>query len=170
MLRHRFLMGHPPFPGPHPHSPFQKGDMKYVILDLLKEKPQYGYEIIRALEEQSHGFYRPSAGAVYPTLQMLEEMGHASSTDRDGKKVYAITNEGRRFLEEHSDWADEIKDHMSRHWNRKNYRSINGIMDEFSALVESVGYRISQAEPEKLERIRKVVANTRKEIEAILKE
>lgn len=170
MLRHRFLRSHPPFPGHHPRSPFQKGDMKYVILDLLKEKPQYGYEIIRALEAQSHGFYRPSAGAVYPTLQMLEEMGHASSTDREGKKVYAITDEGRRFLEENSDWADEIRNCMCHHWNTKNFAAIGGIMDEFSNLMESVGTKISQAEPEKLTRIREVVSRTRQEIEAILKE
>ena len=149
---------------------FEKGDLKFVILDLLAEKPKHGYEIIRDLEERLGGFYSPSPGAVYPTLQMLEEMGHASAADRDGKKVYSITDAGRRFLEERSDWTEQIRDHMSRHWNRKNYRGISSIMDEFSALVESVGYRIAQAEPEKLERIRKVVADTRREIEAILKE
>jgi len=95
MLGHKFHRSHRPFHGSHHHSPFHKGDVKYIILDLLKDGPKYGYEIIRALEEQSHGFYRPSPGAVYPTLQMLEEMGHAGSNDRDGKKVYTITDDGR---------------------------------------------------------------------------
>lgn len=54
---------------------FQKSDVKYVILDLLNEKPSHGYEIMRALEERSHGFYSPSAVSVYPTLQLLEDMG-----------------------------------------------------------------------------------------------
>ena len=44
---------------------FEKGDLKYVILDLLKDKPRHGYEIIRALEERFHGFYTPSAGSVW---------------------------------------------------------------------------------------------------------
>ena len=78
-------------------SPFQKGDLKYVILDLIKEKPRYGYEIIRDLEERSHGFYTPSPGVIYPTLQMLEETGYTSSAEQDGKRVYTITEEGRQF-------------------------------------------------------------------------
>src|SRR4030066_2138123 len=81
-------------------SLFGEGDLKYVILDLLKEKSRYGYEIIRDLEERSHGFYTPSPGVVYPTLQMLEEMGYASSKERDSKKVYTITEEGKKFLSE----------------------------------------------------------------------
>ena len=66
---------------------FEKGDLKYVILDLLKDKPSHGYEIIRALEERFHGFYSPSAGSIYPTLQLLEDMGHVKSSEADGKKV-----------------------------------------------------------------------------------
>ncbi len=50
---------------------FEKGDFKYILLDLLKEKPSHGYEIIRALEDRFHGFYVPSAGSVYPTLQLF---------------------------------------------------------------------------------------------------
>ncbi|MCV5785295.1 PadR family transcriptional regulator, partial [Escherichia coli] len=45
-----------------------KGDLKYVILDLLEGGPAHGYEVIRALEERSRGFYSPSPGSVYPTL------------------------------------------------------------------------------------------------------
>src|SRR4030066_2594992 len=101
-------------------SPFHKGNLKYVILDLLKEKPRYGYEIIRALEESSYGCYTPSPGVVYPTLQMLEEMGYASARERDGKKVYTITKEGSKFLDEQKDFTDEVKSHMRRHWNAEN--------------------------------------------------
>ena len=53
---------------------FEKGDLKYVILDLLKDEPSHGYEVIRKLEERSRGFYSPSPGSVYPTLQLLEDM------------------------------------------------------------------------------------------------
>ena len=62
---------------------FHKGDFKYVILDLLKDKPRHGYEIIRELENQFNGFYTPSPGAVYPTLQYLEEMEFVTSESRD---------------------------------------------------------------------------------------
>ena len=96
-------------------TPFQKGDLKYVVLGLIKDKPRYGYEIIKALEEKSHGFYTPSPGVVYPTLQMLEEMGYASSAERDGKKVYTITEEGSKFLAENVDLANEVHKQMSHH-------------------------------------------------------
>src|SRR5919202_1373987 len=80
---------------------FGRGDLKYVILDLLKDQPRHGYEVIRALEERFRGFYSPSPGSVYPTLQLLADQGYLTSTERDGKRVYAITDEGRKFLEEH---------------------------------------------------------------------
>src|SRR5205823_990230 len=50
---------------------FESGDMKYVILKLLKDKPRHGYEVMKELEERLHGCYSPSPGTVYPTLQWL---------------------------------------------------------------------------------------------------
>src|SRR5579872_3697742 len=52
---------------------FERGDLKLVILDLLKEKPRHGYDIIQELEKRFHGFYSPSPGSVYPILQLLED-------------------------------------------------------------------------------------------------
>src|SRR5262245_47979249 len=54
----------------------RRGDLKYVVLELLNERPRHGYDIIRALEDRFRGFYRPSPGSVYPTLQMLEDLGY----------------------------------------------------------------------------------------------
>src|ERR1700752_3359042 len=51
---------------------FEQGDLKYVILRLLEEKPRHGYEIIKELEDRFGGAYSPSPGTVYPTLTMLE--------------------------------------------------------------------------------------------------
>lgn len=89
---------------------FGHGDLKYVLLSLLAEKPRHGYEIIRDLEERSGGFYSPSPGTVYPTLTLLEDMGYARSTSEEGssRKVYEITDEGRRYLEENRSMVDEI--------------------------------------------------------------
>ena len=88
---------------------FAQGDLKYVILQLLTDKPRHGYEIIRTLEERMGGTYAPSPGAVYPTLTMLEEMGYArATTDDAGRKIYDITPEGRAYLEENRSQVDEI--------------------------------------------------------------
>jgi len=82
--------------------------MKYVILKLLKDKPRHGYEVMKELEEQLHGCYSPSPGTVYPTLQWLEDEGLVVARDVEGKKVYEITDAGRKFLEEHRDVVDDI--------------------------------------------------------------
>ena len=74
----------------------QRGDIGPIIQDLLREKPMHGYEIIRTLEERTHGMWRPSAGSVYPTLQMLEEQGLVVSRETEGKKVYSLTEKGRQ--------------------------------------------------------------------------
>ena len=83
---------------------FEQGDLKYVILRLLEEKPRHGYEIIKELESRFGGSYAPSPGTVYPTLTMLEDLGFARVVPEEGgKKIYEITDEGRKHLAEHSD-------------------------------------------------------------------
>ena len=91
---------------------FESGDMKYVILKLLKDKLRHGYEVMKELEDQLHGCYSPSPGTVYPTLQWLEDEGLVVAKDAQGKKIYEITDAGRQFLEEHRDMVDEIFDRV----------------------------------------------------------
>ncbi len=83
-------------------------DLQLVILALLKEKPSHGYEIIKALEERSGGFYSPSPGMVYPALTYLEEVGHASVENEGTKKLYQITAAGEAKLKEDAAIADAI--------------------------------------------------------------
>ncbi len=68
---------------------------------MIAEQPRHGYELIKVLEERYAGFYRPSPGSVYPTLQLLEDEGSVTSEPVEGKRVYTITDAGRRLLEEH---------------------------------------------------------------------
>ena len=91
---------------------FESGEVKFVVLRLLKEKPMHGYEVMRALEERMAGCYTPSAGTVYPTLQMLEDEGYVKAVETEGKKVYHITPEGEKYLEQHRDLLDEILDRV----------------------------------------------------------
>ena len=93
-------------------SMFESGEMKFVILRLLKEKPRHGYEVIKALEEKMGGCYTPSAGTVYPTLQLLEDQGYIKAVDTDGKKVYHLTPEGEQYLEQNKAVLDEIIDRV----------------------------------------------------------
>ena len=89
------------------------GDLRLIVLALLAEQPRHGYDVIKALEERSHGAYSPSPGVVYPTLTYLEEAGYASASAEGNKKVYAITEAGREHLEENRDIADMILSGMA---------------------------------------------------------
>lgn len=147
---------------------FQRGHLKYVILDLVKDKPRYGYEIIRALEELSYGFYTPSAGTVYPTLQMLEEMGYVCSDKRDGKKIYTVTEEGRNFLDEQRDHTRNIRDWMKTRWNPDDMKEIGQTMHELKKLWQLVSQQARHGGIEKMQSIREVLTRTYKEIEDII--
>jgi DNA-binding PadR family transcriptional regulator len=82
---------------------FDGGQLRLVILALIAEKPSYGYEIMKAIEERLSGGYAPSPGVVYPTLTLLEEENLATVTATDGnKKLYAATDAGREFLKKNS--------------------------------------------------------------------
>jgi DNA-binding PadR family transcriptional regulator len=88
---------------------FDNGELRFVILQLIAEKPSYGYEIIKAIGERLSGVYAPSPGVVYPTLTMLEEEGFATVTSTDGaKKLYAITEAGQEELKANKALVDAI--------------------------------------------------------------
>jgi len=148
---------------------FQKGDLKYVVLGLIKDKPRYGYEIIRALEERSHGFYSPSPGTVYPTLQMLEEMGYVRSEERDSRKVYTITMEGLDFLKEQGDFTDEIKCQMKDRWNPKDMMKIKEVLGPFIGLGRLIVSQADMVDADKMKHIKEVFSRTYTEIENIIK-
>jgi DNA-binding PadR family transcriptional regulator len=149
---------------PHHRRPFQRGDFKYILLQHLKDKPSYGYEIIRALEERFHSFYVPSPGSVYPTLQMLEEMGQVIATEQEGKKVYSITGEGLKFLEEEKESEERIQRQM-RHWcNPETTDDIIDTMHEFEKLAGLLREKVRHADTEKLSHMRKVLSSAYEEI------
>lgn len=78
---------------------FDSGELRLVILALLAEKPSYGYELIKAIEERLSGGYAPSPGVVYPTLTLLEEEGYATVSSSEGnKKLYTATEQGQEYL------------------------------------------------------------------------
>ncbi len=92
---------------------FGRGDLRYMILNLLAGRPMHGYEVMQELAKESGGLYAPSAGSVYPVLQMLEDQGYVVSEEQDGKRVYSITDEGRQFLEDNRERVDDVFDRVS---------------------------------------------------------
>jgi DNA-binding PadR family transcriptional regulator len=105
------------FGGPPPRA--ERGGVRYLVLDALAERARHGYEVIQAIEERSLRAYRPSPGVIYPTLQMLEELGHARVVEQESRKVYAITDEGRQDLELHTKEVSEFYDRLAdQSWER----------------------------------------------------
>lgn len=84
------------------------GDLQLVLLALLAERASHGYELIKALEERSGGFYSPSPGMVYPALTWLEEVGYASVAAEGAKKLYSVTEAGRAYLKDNQEVADAM--------------------------------------------------------------
>ena len=137
----------------------RRGDVKYLVLELLAQGPKHGYEIIRAIEERRG--VRPSAGSVYPTLQMLEDGGFVTAEQIDGKRVYTITDAGRAMLnervadQEEPDESDDEPD--TRHLLRQSAVKL------WSAVMGARG-----ADDATLGKIRAVLDRARKEVYAIL--
>jgi DNA-binding PadR family transcriptional regulator len=156
-----------------PERIFQKGDFKFLILDLLKEKPRHGYEIIRELEGKFQGFYSPSPGTVYPTLQYLEDMGHVTSKEQDGKRTYTITEEGIKFLSERAETLGDIKEQMRghwRHWSSEFGEQFRDVMREYGEIGRVLGQKARRLSADKLPRIGSVLKNAISEIEKIVSE
>jgi DNA-binding PadR family transcriptional regulator len=90
------------------------GDLQLVILALLQERPAHGYELIRAVEERSGGFYAPSPGVIYPALTYLDEIGYAAVEQAGNRKLYSLTDAGRAHLEANRASAEAILDALAR--------------------------------------------------------
>ena len=85
----------------------RRGDVRAALLVLLAEEPRNGYQLMQEIEDRSGGAWRPSPGSVYPTLQQLEDEGLIATRDREGQRVFDLTDEGRaRVAERPSDAPD----------------------------------------------------------------
>jgi DNA-binding PadR family transcriptional regulator len=151
---------------------FEQGDLKYVILRLLEEKPRHGYEIIKELESRFGGSYAPSPGTVYPTLTMLEDIGYARIVPEDGgKKIYEITDEGRKHLAEHSTTVNDIFDRIARFVEGFTDTPMTELNQAFQRLARTT-YKTATThirEKETLNKLREIIQRAVDEIDAVTK-
>jgi DNA-binding PadR family transcriptional regulator len=88
---------------------FDGGELRLVLLKLIADEPRHGYELIKSVEDLTGGGYAPSPGTIYPTLTMLNELGHVASEDTgNGRKKFTITPDGAAYLAEHAEAADTL--------------------------------------------------------------
>ncbi len=98
---------------------FGTGELRLALLALIAEEPRHGYELIKAIEEMTGGAYAPSPGAVYPTLQLLEDEGAIEEAEAEGaKKPFDATDKGRAELDERADEVEALMRRLGRHGER----------------------------------------------------
>jgi DNA-binding PadR family transcriptional regulator len=81
----------------------RRGDVRSAIIALLDDRPMHGYEMIQELEERTGGRWTPSAGSIYPTLQLLEDEGLVTPEEVEGRKVYSLTEAGKEAAPERNE-------------------------------------------------------------------
>ena len=109
-------MGPGPFPG---RAKVSRGDVRAAILHLLTEEPMHGYQIMSELSARTDGMWQPSPGSIYPTLNQLEDEDLVRAEEREGKKVYTLTDQGREKV----DLSDE-----EAPWDRFSSPYTSGLM------------------------------------------
>jgi len=98
---------------------FAQGELRLALLALIAENPSHGYELIKAIEEMTGGAYAPSPGAVYPTLQLLEDEGAIAEAEAEGaKKPFTATPQGLAELEDRQDEVKALLHRLGRHGER----------------------------------------------------
>jgi DNA-binding PadR family transcriptional regulator len=148
----------------------RRGDIKFVLLELLAEQPRHGYDLMKELERRHGEFQRISPGSVYPTLQMLEDEGHLTSELVEGKRIYTITESGRGLLEARQ--QRHAGERFGPPWGAFHGPSGGPELDTLHrsgrALSESAMQVARHGTPEQIRAVAALLDNTRREIYAIL--
>lgn len=144
---------------------FDSGALRYVVLQLIAERPRHGYEIIKEIEQRVGGGYSPSPGVIYPLLAMLQDEGFVTVTPEGNKNLHSITPEGKAHLDENKAYADAIMDRLSKK-DRAGHHDIRTAMHDLrsSLLFTLRGKRLS---PEQTAKIRDILRRTVDEVNAV---
>jgi DNA-binding PadR family transcriptional regulator len=134
-----------------------QGDLRLIALSFIAEAPRHGYEIIKLLEEKTADWYSPSPGIVYPTLTYLEEAGYVTASTEGSKKLYAITPEGRAYLDANRDLVNVVLDRLAalgervNRWRRSERREERGNRRNLPPLVEAAFDHLRETVSKRLE-------------------
>ena len=77
-----------------------RGDVRITVLILLDEGPANGYQLMQEIEQRTNGAWKPSSGSIYPALQQLEDEGIVQTTEGEGRKMFALTDDGKTYVRE----------------------------------------------------------------------
>jgi len=165
----------PPFGGPGFGGPpfgrgrgpgrgrVRRGQIRTALLGLLEDEPMHGYEMIRQIDDRSGGRWKPSPGAVYPTLQQLADEGLVTVVEEDGKRIFSLTDAGRAAV---GDLSDSDREPWSADWG-------GNPAWELKPLMKQVGMAAAAAmmgTPDQVEQAKAILNETRRKLYAVLAE
>jgi DNA-binding PadR family transcriptional regulator len=142
----------------------RRGDIRTAALLLLNEEPRNGYQIMQEVEERSDGVWRPSPGSVYPALQQLEDEGLIRSEELEGRKLFALTDDGRAYVKERGEDKPAPWDQMSGDVSEQAHE-LGKLMREVANAFVQVMKTGSEAQ---IGEARKVLVTARRDLYRIL--
>ena len=137
----------------------KRGALKFMILSLLQEKPMYVYEIIKSINAKTNGLYKPSTGSIYPILRGLIKQGYVKVEEKDGKKIYSLTEEGRKKFEEIKAEKDLIQNNPVK----------KKLVDSLFEIGLVIYNNRDKLDEQKVEKILNIIEGCKKNIEEIFK-
>jgi DNA-binding PadR family transcriptional regulator len=143
----------------------RRGDVRLALLIALLDGPGHGYELMQALESKTAGRWRPSPGSVYPSLQMLADEDLVTSTERDGKRIFEITDAGRAHADERVATSGYPWETMDR--GRDDHGGLRVAVRDLHLAAKQIGMSGS---PEAVERATQIVSQARKDLYLLLAE
>ena len=137
-----------------------RGDVRAAVLALLLERPMHGYQIINEIDERSGGTWKPSPGSVYPTLQLLADEGLVAVDEADGRKTYALTDEGR--------FAAEAAGEKPAPWSSRESGRASALPKAGFELAQAATQVARSGSPEQVHEAVGILEDARRKLFAIL--
>ncbi|WP_251373641.1 PadR family transcriptional regulator [Janthinobacterium sp. JC611] len=153
-----------PVPAARGPKMFDAGTLRYLVLQLIADKPRHGYDIIQAIAQRAGGAYAPSPGAIYPLMHGLVGHGYVAVSLDGNKKLHSITPEGLAFLDANRAYVDAIAARVCA--PADGDADLRHLMHELKAAVLARGH-MGEPDAARLDAIRAILRQARAEIEAL---
>ena len=149
---------------------FKPGELRLVLLKLIADQPRHGYDLIQSIEEMTGGSYAPSPGVVYPTLTMLQDMGHIEERATEGtRKAFGVTAEGEAYLAERQEEVEALIERLTDAGDRERRTGGAPISRAVGNLLSALWHRVQRdgLDDETLHKIADVLDEAAKKVERL---
>ena len=155
--------------GPQQRGPrVRRGDVRAAILDMLREEPMNGYQLISQIAERSNGAWKPSPGSVYPTIQQLEDEGLVESDDERGRRTLRLTEEGRAYVEEHPDELAAVWEPFGEKRQSHGIGGFSGVKPEIGQVMAAVWQIVTTGTDRQRREAIEILVETRRKLYGLL--